>query len=253
MPISPAAIAALCDDLRRWRDRIQRAIENDSLDWRSLVSEVFHEVDNNQDELLARLRMVENAGPLADAIDKEISDGWHIVSLNVGGKAWKKTSEGKSVISDLELSRDYAENVNRRVGNALAAVEQLRTDTPTTIEAAERGGNAAKTPSSNSKSNSTNKATKLRPCDQKAFSQYEHAVEQEPSIVRDDEAYDWLVEDLRDDGISLPRRDNWLRYVGRARTYYGKQKNGPRIGNETHSVVSAKRLDTPNQTKSDQR
>lgn len=95
--------------------------------------------------------------------------------------------------------------------------------------------------------------TKLRPCDKKAFSQYEHAIEKEPSIVSDDEAYDWLVEDLRADGISLTRRDNWKRYVGRARTHYGKQKNGPRIGNETHSVVSATRLDTPKRTKADQR
>ncbi|RLT01805.1 MAG: hypothetical protein DWI23_08230 [Planctomycetota bacterium] len=254
MPISPAAIAALCDDLRRWRDRIQSAIHNDSLDWQSLVGEVFHEEHNNQDELLARLRMVENAAPLADAIDAELCEGWNYVRQNVGGHSWKGTDDGKtSIISDLELSREYAGNVKRRVANALAAVEQLRTDTPPnanptssqrlTEAAADDGG----------KSNSASEATKLRPCDKKAFSQYQHAIEQEPSIVGDDEAYDWLVEDLRADGISLTRRDNWKRYVGRARTYYGKQKNGPRIGNETHSVVAAKRLDTAKRTKTDQR
>ena len=130
MAISPAAIAALCDDLRRWRDRIQSAINNDSLDWRSLVGEVFHEEDNNQDELLARLRMVENAGPLADAIDAELCDGWKYVSLNIGGNSWKVTDDGKrSVVSDLELSREYAKNVKRKVTSALAAVEQYRTDT----------------------------------------------------------------------------------------------------------------------------
>ena len=105
MPISPAAIAALCDDLGRWRDRIQSVIGNDSLDWQSLVREVFHEEDNNQDELLARLMLVENATPLANAIDKELREGWHYVAMNLGGNAWKGTSEGKSVISDLELSR----------------------------------------------------------------------------------------------------------------------------------------------------
>ena len=127
MPISPAAIAALCDDLGRWRDRIQSVIGNDSLNWQSFGSEVFDDADG----LLARLRMVENAGPLADAIDKEMSDGWHFVTLNIGGNAWKGTDDGKrSVISDLELSREFGENVKRRVAYALAAVEQLRPDTP---------------------------------------------------------------------------------------------------------------------------
>ena len=115
-------------------------------------------------------------------------------------------------------------------------------------EAAGQGGKASEL--SKAKGRTTNR---LRPCDKKAFSQYQHAIEQESSIVSDDEAYDWLVEDLRADGISLTRRDNWKRYVGRARTHYGKQKNGPRIGNETHSVVSATRLDTPKRTKADQR
>ena len=120
MPISPAAIAALCDDLRQWRDRIQSAIGNDLLNWQSFGGEVFDDADR----LLARLRMVENAGPLADAIDTEMSDSWHFVTMNIGGNAWKGTSEGKSVISDLELCHEFGENVKRRVANALAAVEQ---------------------------------------------------------------------------------------------------------------------------------
>ena len=126
MAISPAAIAALCDDLSRWRDRIQTAIGNDSLDWQSFV----HEVNDDADGLLARLILVDNAAPLANAIDKETCEGCHLVMLNVGGNAWKGTSEGKSVISDLELCREFGENVKRRVANALAAVEQLRTDAP---------------------------------------------------------------------------------------------------------------------------
>ena len=100
---------------------------------------------------------------------------------------------------------------------------------------------------------SPTKPKTLRPCDEKALSQYQHAIEKDPSIESDDEAYDWLVEDLKADGIALTQRDNWKRYIGRARTHYGKQKNGPRIGNETHSVVSATRLDTPKRTKADQR
>lgn len=93
----------------------------------------------------------------------------------------------------------------------------------------------------------------LRPCDQKAFSQYQHAVEQEPTLTSDDAAYDWLVDDGKDDGIQLPRRDSWKRMLGRARAFYDQRKNGPRIGNETRSVVSAKRLDAPKRTKTDQR
>ncbi|MFM9963600.1 MAG: hypothetical protein ACKV2Q_20525 [Planctomycetaceae bacterium] len=175
-----------------------------------------------------------------------------------------ETDIGLSIPADLPKLGDFESHslVIRRGGGGIEShIQYPSRDTlrphveflASLIEAAGQGGNMGKMSSSNRKSNSANDATKLRPCDKKAFSQYEHAIEQEPSIESDDEAYDWLVEDLREDGIALTRRDNWKRYVGRARTHYGKQKNGPRIGNETHSVVSAKRLDTPKRTKSDQR
>lgn len=85
------------------------------------------------------------------------------------------------------------------------------------------------------------KSKSLRPCDQIAFSQYQRAVEQEQSIKTDDEAYDWVADDMKADGIQLTRRDNWKRYVRSARKFHGEQKNGPRIGNETRSVVSVMR------------
>ena len=157
-------------------------------------------------------------------------------------------------VEAISIIQNWLPDVSKRelevdgVARILAAVEQLRTDTPPIeAEAAVQGDKASEL--SKAKGRTTNG---LRPCDKKAFSQYQHAIEQDPSIESDDEAYDWLVEDLRADGISLTRRDNWKRYVGRARTHYGKQKNGPRIGNETHSVVSATRIDAPKRTKADQ-
>lgn len=96
-------------------------------------------------------------------------------------------------------------------------------------------------------------STTLRPCDQKAYSQYQHAIEQDPTLSTDDEVYDSVSEDANVDGLPLPRRDSWKRFLGRARAYHDQRKNGPRIGNETRSVVSAKRLDAPKQTKTDQR
>ena len=95
------------------------------------------------------------------------------------------------------------------------------------------------------------KSASLRPSAVTAWSQYQHAIEQEPTIVTDDAAYDWLVEDLKADGIRMPRRDSWKRSLRRGREFYGQQKNGAGIGNETRSVVSAKRLDTAKRTKAD--
>lgn len=103
------------------------------------------------------------------------------------------------------------------------------------------------------KADSTNKPKTLRPCDRKALSQYEHAMEQQPTLKTDDEAYDWLADDAEADDAPLPRRDHWKRYLRKARASCDHQKNGPRIGNETRSVVSAKRLDNAKRTKTDQR
>lgn len=93
----------------------------------------------------------------------------------------------------------------------------------------------------------------VRLCDRKALSQFRHAMEQEPTLKTDDEVYDWLIEEFRADNVQLPRRDTWKRYLRCARASCGEQKNGPRMGNETRSVVSAKRLDSRGRTKPDQR
>jgi hypothetical protein len=82
----------------------------------------------------------------------------------------------------------------------------------------------------------------LRPCDQKAFSQYQYAVEKEPTIKTDDQAYNWLLREGKDDDIRLPQRKTWKRMLRRARAFYGQSKNGSRICNETRSVVSSKRI-----------
>ncbi len=122
MGISQRAIVSLCDDLRRWRKRIQTAVANGSLDRNALAVEVDNAGES--DRLLARLRMVENAGPLADAIQRELTEGWFLVTLN-----------STSPENGLALCRKFAAGVDRRVGDAQEAVEQLQVETPP-------GGNA---------------------------------------------------------------------------------------------------------------
>lgn len=120
----------------------------------------------------------------------------------------------------------------------------LETSPPATEAAANEGGTNKLT---------AGKSVGLRPCDRKALSQYEHAMEQQPTLTTDDEAYDWLVDDAEADDAPMARRDHWKRYLRKARAFCDRQKNGPRIGNETRSVVSAKRLDTVKRTKTDHR
>jgi hypothetical protein len=85
------------------------------------------------------------------------------------------------------------------------------------------------------------KQKSLSLCDQKAFSQYQDAVKNDPTIKTDDQAYDWLLRD-KDGDIRLPQLATWKRMLRRARAFYGQSKNGSRICNETRSVVSSKRI-----------
>ena len=97
----------------------------------------------------------------------------------------------------------------------------------------------------------TGNLAKLRPCDNKAFSQYRSAIRDNPELTTDRAAYDWFVKNLADDGENLPTFATWGKYLRLARTAAGEQKNKRGVGNETRSVVSATRLDQQNRTEAD--
>ncbi len=96
------------------------------------------------------------------------------------------------------------------------------------------------------------KPATLRPCDDKAWSQYRRALEDNPELTTDQAAYDWFIEHIADEGETLPAFASWVKYVRLARAAAGEQKNKRGVGHETRSVVSPKRLDQPKRTETDQ-
>jgi len=85
----------------------------------------------------------------------------------------------------------------------------------------------------------------LKPCEGKAWSQFQEAVGKNSELTTDRQAYDWFTDEIADDAGELPSFANWSRYLRAARKAMNQGKNGPRIGNETRSVVSAKRIEQP--------
>lgn len=83
----------------------------------------------------------------------------------------------------------------------------------------------------------------LKPCEGKAWSQFQEAVGKNSELTTDRQTYDWFVDEIADDAGELPSFANWSRYVRAARKAMNQGKNGPRMGNETRSVVSAKRIE----------
>lgn len=91
----------------------------------------------------------------------------------------------------------------------------------------------------------------LRPCAEKAGSQYMEAMDDNPSLKTDREAYDWYTNQLRDDNEVLPVFATWVKYVREYRAAKGLQKNRRGVGHETRSVFSGARIEKQNRTESD--
>ncbi len=83
---------------------------------------------------------------------------------------------------------------------------------------------------------------RLKPCEAVAWSQYGRAAGQNAELETDRRAYDWFAEHIADDSSELPTFATWSRHLRAARKAMNQNKNGPRIGNETRSVVSAARI-----------
>jgi hypothetical protein len=142
MVISPAKIAALCDDLRHWRDRIHSAIGNEALDRDSLA----REVTEGSGGLVARLKLVENALPLANAIQEALQE----LERNSRARYFRMPNDRPTAAeverrnqTRLAECRSHAAKVEQQVSNALEAVEQLRTDTKNGGESVREAGRIA--------------------------------------------------------------------------------------------------------------
>lgn len=84
---------------------------------------------------------------------------------------------------------------------------------------------------------------KLKPCELKAWSQMQAAVRENPELKTDDAIYDYYSENMAESKTEMAKRGNWKRYIRSVRGAFNQPKNGPRIGNETRSVVSAQRIE----------
>jgi len=85
---------------------------------------------------------------------------------------------------------------------------------------------------------------RLKPSQQKAYSQYQAAIHQEPRLANatDKEVYKYVEANLLDDGEALPKVETWISYVQKARSAEGKQKNQPRSGRTGRSIVRSSQL-----------
>ncbi len=79
-------------------------------------------------------------------------------------------------------------------------------------------------------------AFNVRPSEFKAYQQYRDAVQKDPSISSDYDAYR-SIKDHLDDGETIPSQETWTRYVRKVRQALGEQKNKPRGGRTGRSIV----------------
>lgn len=82
---------------------------------------------------------------------------------------------------------------------------------------------------------------RLKPSHEKAYSQYKAAIAREPRLAEatDQEVYEYVRDNLLDDGERLPKLETWTRHVRAGRTANGERKNQPRAGRVGRSVVRA--------------
>lgn len=253
MDLSPAAIAALCDDLTQWRDRIQTAIGNDSLGWQSFGCEVFDDADR----LFARLRMVENAGPLADAIDAEMYDSWNFVTMNLAQRERPEYLQHHGISAavederirqhNLRLCRSYGEGVKRRITNALAAVEQLRPDAPP---------NANPTsPQQTPEAAADDELREPQDCEKAAYYAFRYAEMKLQRTLKTQEAHEFWTEHGFDSadrdtenadvlqGYEITSLATFRSQLSRARRAFKDLRNEDRTGRSGRSVVDRGDLD----------
>lgn len=91
----------------------------------------------------------------------------------------------------------------------------------------------------------------LRPCDGKAGSQYNKAMDANPALKTDREAYEWYENNIADDDEEIVSFATWAKYLREYRKSSGTQKNNRGVGNKTRSVVSGADIEFQNRTEAD--
>lgn len=80
-----------------------------------------------------------------------------------------------------------------------------------------------------------------------SYMSYQYAINQDSSLAEanDNNVYAWLKENglTRDDLYKLPSLKTWKRYVRHGRKANGAQKNTPRAGRSSHSIVNINQID----------
>jgi hypothetical protein len=86
---------------------------------------------------------------------------------------------------------------------------------------------------------------KPKPSEIKAYGQWKMAIEQNPELngAIDEKIYEWVRDNMLDDGEKLPVKGTWKRQLRTARSYHGKRKNETRI-NRPHgkSIVQENQI-----------
>ena len=151
---------------------------------------------------------------------------------------------------DLSAIADVVREVIREQQTTLPAKAEAASEPPKPVEP-QAGTLAGGDDAGGGRAEADGKPANLRPCDDKAWSQYRLAIKDNPELTTDQAAYDWFIEHVADEGETLPAFATWVKYLRLARAVAGEQKNKRGVGHETRSVVSVERLDQPKRTKAD--
>lgn len=86
-----------------------------------------------------------------------------------------------------------------------------------------------------------------------AYQSYDDAITQKPELAdtKDNEIYNWLKENGTSEEYELPSCETWKRQVRAGRKHYGKQKNTPRAGRTSRSIVRVSQIEYTSSQKAD--
>jgi len=86
-----------------------------------------------------------------------------------------------------------------------------------------------------------------------AYQSYNYAISKEPKLAdtKDDEIYNWLKENDITEEYELPSRETWKRQVRSGRKHHGTQKNTPRAGRTSRSIVTVNQIKYTSSQKAD--
>lgn len=93
----------------------------------------------------------------------------------------------------------------------------------------------------------------LTQAERAAYQSYNYAISKEPKLAdtKDNEIYNWLKENGITEEYELPSRETWKRQVRSGRKHHGTQKNTPRAGRTSRSIVTVNQIKYTSSQKAD--